>query len=579
MSSRFYTPPVGHFLRWIIYCTVVRTGRYAQLVRYATVTMIASYLASCMIHYFLNFISSSSFKRRYESLKAFLPETTPLFTMTTKRTFYGKIIERKMLEGTCASCLGVRDKELADEAVILCDGPGCIREFHLSCTDPLLTEVPEGNFYCMDCERDGTTRHLEQYFDRCADERSKFRTSREYVGYLIHRQMQLDADGDHRSDNKNSRADLAPDSKKRKIDQVDVSPVKLGPPPISELSRIAKLHIATMDDSRWKKVGKNNDGVSLGSSEPAACTITTDVFVGKTIKLYCPTDNQYHTGRIIDWRSAVGPGVEPEVAHGEFYGDGIHCSTEFLVRFKAGMNGRKKTLLQWMIFEEHSCAVSTSMVMALRDKGRGMNGWRPAQVLLRSGIELVPFRKLVSASDNFALVTFFGGAATSIYLDVRDDAVDICSKLFWEEFKQKTYASPVNRLKVNGVHSRTMTLAMNAMSIELQEQKRTIRWQSLPLKNFYHEKALTVIDEFSREIFLENDDFPTNIPITTSDGFPAPRLCPLIQRGVDKQWIAHRLSGVKGEQSLDSIPGMEVRRTRLPACVAVGLINCGHKTA
>ena len=77
----------------------------------------------------------------------------------------------------------------------------------------------------------------------------------------------------------------------------------------------------------------------------------------------------YHTGRIIDWRSALPSGIEPSIARTHFYGDSVQASTEFYVRFASGVNGRKKTLLQWMILEEHSCAVATSVVMTLSDNG------------------------------------------------------------------------------------------------------------------------------------------------------------------------------------------------------------------
>jgi len=97
--------------------------------------------------------------------------------------------------------------------------------------------------------------------------------------------------------------------------------------------------------------------------------IDRDFFIGKIIKIFCPKDNMYHTGRIIDWRSALPSGIEPSIARTHFYGDSVQASTEFYVRFASGVNGRKKTLLQWMILEEHSCAVATSVVMTLSDKG------------------------------------------------------------------------------------------------------------------------------------------------------------------------------------------------------------------
>ena len=46
----------------------------------------------------------------------------------------------------------------------------------------------------------------------------------------------------------------------------------------------------------------------------------------------------------------------------EYYGIGSLSTTEFLVRFPAGLQGRKKELLRWIMLEEHSLAVGVSLI-------------------------------------------------------------------------------------------------------------------------------------------------------------------------------------------------------------------------
>lgn len=518
----------------------------------------------------LNFLLFMSRRWTQHNMEISTKYLSDLIDMKSKRpptlSLYGKSIKRNILEGTCSGCGGKRDNSAKDEPVLLCDGIGCSREYHLGCTDPRLLEVPEGDYFCVDCGADGTTAQLEQYFDEADDDRSRFTSSKKYVESLVKKQMEIENDGD--SNPRNDIVDEDISSKKRKHDSISSpSSMKVGIPPVSEVSRTEELHNTAMDDSRWRK--NNKDSVP----SPHATTIGRDFFIGKMIKLYCTTDNQYHTGRIIDWRSALPPGMELK---NQFYGRGFIGATEFRVRFAAGMNGRKRTLLKWILFEEHSCAVSTSLVMALRDKGRGMNGWRAAQVMLRTCLELVPIRKLISNSDSSALVIFFG-VDSSIYLDLDTDAVDVHSKPFHEEFKRKTASLPMKKPK-NQVQYQLMALAMNALSIELQEQKRTLDWFSKPVNNFYHTKALTMIDEYSSELTLKDTDSDEAQELT-DEGYPVPGLCPMIQQGLDKQWLSDRLAHVSNENSLDSMTTMKVRRSRLPACVATALINCSHRSS
>jgi len=539
--------------------------------------------------------------------------------MKTKhhKTLYGKIVKKDLLDGICTGCRGEKDKDTKknkstingsksnnkgcnnEEDVILCDGHGCCREYHLSCTDPLLHEIPEGEFYCPDCDPLGTTKLLEEYFDSVAELKAEASSSREFVESLIGEHMQAERGGnpfdspDGGSSPSTISSFLLPtditttttnlirvqepsnnfqgngqgkeggSTKKRKHGKMND---EKDAPPMSEICRMAALYPAAMDDSKWRNEG----------DQPAPEEETNREFlIGKICKVYCTKDNEYHTGRIIDWRSAIEPGVDPKVAETLFYGKGSIGCTEFLVRFAAGADGRKKTLLQWLILEEHSAAISASLVMAMRDKGRGMNGWRPGQLMLRTCIELIPVRNMMSKTDQYGLVTFFD-LDMSIYLDLYAEAVSFVSETFNREFKKKLSLTPSKKPKNFHVANHLIEVFLGSADIEIQEQMRTKSWYGLHLKNLYHKRALTLPDEYSRELYFETPRVLQEKKDAEGRQMPIIKFCPTIQRGLDKQWIASRLMNVSDEKSLDAMASMKVASLSRPVSVAMALMNAQH---
>lgn len=261
------------------------------------------------------------------------------------------------LDGVCSGCLGRRDSFLKNDPILLCDGVGCNREYHLSCTTPPLNSVPEGDFFCVDCDPEGTSSRLRKYFDSSEDARCEFVSSREYVEEQIKIQLkELEMEEDESSKNASSSSSSSPDGFYGYN----------GQPIFSELDKLEELHAAAMDDSIWREESDRN-----GKARKVT-RFGPELFIGKICKIYCPNDNSYHSGRIIDWRSAITPGTDPKQLPKLFCGKGRIASSEFLVRFPAGCNGRKKTVLQWIILEEHSCAVSIDLIHACREKGRGI---------------------------------------------------------------------------------------------------------------------------------------------------------------------------------------------------------------
>ncbi len=283
-----------------------------------------------------------------------------------------------------------------------------------------------------------------------------------------------------------------------------------------------------------------------------------ELFVGKLLRLYCPINNQYHNGRVIDWRSARLVKKPHQYSHqDDFSGKYEIATSEFLIRFPAGMNGRKEDVLKWIVLEEHSCAISVSLIMGLRDKGRGINGWRPAQVVLRTTIELIPVVQRIQLEGNFALIIFFGDD-NHLYTDLDEDSVDLFSKKFEQYRIGKLNYSP--NTSSSYLHSvvEFMDLVMALVRIEIEEQRRVYEWHKLITENYAHPKCFSMRNEYGTPPLhidglkfdnsveatnkgcdsntLEDDDQSCDVRITQ------PNLCPLIQFGLDRQLIWNQIT-------------------------------------
>ena len=82
----------------------------------------------------------------------------------------------------CSVCGGNEEEDL----VLLCDGDGCTNEIHMYCLKPIVTVVPEGDWYCPVCDINGTTLHLENML-RCHEKSFQsglLKNKDEYLQYL-----------------------------------------------------------------------------------------------------------------------------------------------------------------------------------------------------------------------------------------------------------------------------------------------------------------------------------------------------------------------------------------------------------
>jgi len=71
------------------------------------------------------------------------------------------------------------------------------------------------------------------------------------------------------------------------------------------------------------------------------------------------------------------------------------CKAEFLVRFKAGQDGRKVAVHHWLILEEHALSVGIAVAWCnIGGHGSDEGKWRPGSLHLRSALEMVPMQEL-----------------------------------------------------------------------------------------------------------------------------------------------------------------------------------------
>lgn len=448
----------------------------------------------------------------------------------------------------CQICKGKTTDSVAtsnnNELVLLCDQKGCNAEYHLGClpsslvseTKPGVRTVPEGEIYCKKCAEDGATTVLEKYFDRVDYARSHYRCSRAYVVSLLANQMKanpiLSGGGDY-----------------------------LNRPPRSELWSAFELYNQTLNDKEQVEGGTNSTRKYAGAA----------FLVGKPVRLYNNLDNEYHVGRICDWRvcSAYPDfcGDEPSASDDntvsindlEYFGTGVISTCEFLVRFPTGVNGRRKDLLKWIVLEEHSLAVGIGLIQG---KPSSAKDWTPAMVLARSSLELVTVRDYLYEDENgelfaklkqepgksgpcWALVSFFGEDTFEL-LNLYTEARDLLSNC--GEYDQKSHSSG-KHLDNDGPLPRhamaSITVPLALAIAERDEQERCREWnEDFLLHDPKHPLALVCADEYSSQLRLEKAGKEGK----RKASFP-------IETGVDRMWLAQLANEtpVKSKDDLMSI--------------------------
>ena len=462
------------------------------------------------------------------------------------------------------------------EPVLLCDQMGCNTEYHLGClynaglfrtkddndekrsieedgsssVNDVNLAIPPGEIYCVECQASGATAVLAKYFDKVEDERSHFSSNRAYVTALLEKQMTENPNGNMNMDSK-----------------------QLKNMPRSEIWFSHELHRLAMSSSDSLDAGKNSGDDNVNEN-------SADFLVGKPVILYNTLDNEYHSGRIVDKRiCTVYPPCKRKgkscdvngttrIEHLQYYGVGPLSTCEFLVRFPAGLQGRKKDFLRWIMLEEHSVFIGISLIEGKISKSNNEGGsggvWKPAMILARSALELVLIRALLnedergnlfsygkneSSNDKWVLASFFGEERQSL-LRLRDEARDLLhdDRMGINGVSEITKDGKVsNDTQVEDEENYLLPSFRHPLAFvdgplallysEKVERERCIAWSRLILDKSNHPRALLLHDEYSVQAHSSAPK-QDNGDVTRSTN------CDNQLRGLDLLWLARLVEKV-----------------------------------
>lgn len=225
----------------------------------------------------------------------------------------------------CAIC-GTGEHE---ELVLVCDRAGCSNEIHMYCMRPVLTEVPEGDWFCPACEVDAENKVVCSSSSGCGwEEACQPPTAAESLNLSI------------------LQAQQTVEYFNREVGQL-------------QDNMLSYLHQSYLDFDDWK--------TGCGTAFPAIPSEFDNApsLVGMCALVYSSVDSMYHSGRIL----------------------ARHASDKeyHLVHFKSGKDNRNRSTACWLNLS-HFAVVVYGEVLWTRMQGFP---WWPSQRIYRSGNELV----------------------------------------------------------------------------------------------------------------------------------------------------------------------------------------------
>lgn len=389
--------------------------------------------------------------------------------------------------GKCASC----QDDNKDDTILLCDGKGCSREYHLSCAG--LKEIPAGDWLCVDCHITGNGYEtLVDYLEMIDEARNEFdNISSEFSSYLIKK------NGDK--------------------DSIELSEIR-------EKQELAEF--GTKQSHRSKRM---RQVMFEGQRSPRDERELR--WIGKSVLLRLPHSSTYISGRIVDHRNRHR---------------GEH---EYLVRFAAGHEERKETYHHWICLEEHCLMVGDELVWA----GKG-NNLAPAIVYVRTSLEILSNQlkyttgdpnvssshvETTTESPSTRKGTSRSLSKTRLQRPANGIMVGYIGACIGEKFvvldPEKDTVIPLDDPKLQGkkgmAFANEFANELAAAKAERQEEDAVRSWRALPQGNPYHRLALASRDHFSLPAFR---------PTTTLDDLCKDShgsLCPLIMQGIDHMHV------------------------------------------
>lgn len=530
---------------------------------------------------------------------------------------YGMRVPPPIID-VCAGCRRAQapPSHTGEEPVILlCDGPGCQSEYHLECCIPPITEVPEGEYYCVDCSKEGSATVLKQYLEQHDERRAE--GGRQFLHTLWDEDLE---------DNQENWVDEKQD-------------------PQQQENRVPQSELYRLLDLQKQLEGPN--------SLPATTDELCNLLLGKPVRLYCPLDDNYHSGRIVNWRliplhlshstspsRATGGGATtaaaatPNTTGSEgkkpattttYYTNTIQPNdelfanqVEFLVRFVPGTDEyRKVPVHHWIRLEEHSLAVGSHMVWGNFKTGKHTTipstspsttttttttnstpSWQPAIIFLRTSRELMPVLHLLQEQEGeisyhpVSLLTMprlkLQAVSPAVYVPRHPSRLWGLAKRIGASTAQPSTATtttataPEAASTVEAEAYRLLKIVDEARAFmdkqqpsfpmigenkpiyglamaEYYEQQNVIKWKKLPQRNPYGPKALTSQDEYQLgpvPLQKQKDNSNRSHLITKEEH----ELCPLVRPpGLDRGYLVEQLvkRGMIPEASKDVAANMQ----------------------
>lgn len=221
-----------------------------------------------------------------------------------------------------------------------------------------------------------------------------------------------------------------------------------------------------------ENIRRIHENISSGSSSsPEHHSISPNYLLGQPLRLYCNITRSYHCGRIIDSRiidSSFHQRLKPkskatlnsrsgcisDASIKDYISlDQSLGRTQYLVRFRAGLDGRKVALHQWLFLEEHPILVGVATVWAKAPKiisAQEFQGFEdvsskqseqserrhkcifsPAKIFVRTMIERNrPNRKDASEnSEDDVFVVFYDREDKHVHLKLTKEESDSCTEM------------------------------------------------------------------------------------------------------------------------------------------------------
>jgi len=306
---------------------------------------------------------------------------------------------------------------------------------------------------------------------------------------------------------------------------------------IGILGKIAGEYITKSVNPEEKVIRQESD-----SDEKKINILNGTYLVGQPVRLYCNVDNTYHVGRIIDWRVCDELNYLRSKVSNDLKRNGKYAKScsydkcllldqdinriQYLVRFRAGAEGRLVVVHEWLYLEEHSVMVGLRLVWVNLNKDghllckknksseyiqsnnmyeeERMPRFMPAQIFVRSSLEmssLPRFDSLVEKSKGLVppikvMTLFFGKQfrckklwlynhdSTSIVEE--DSFADNLKDGLHRSFEKKDvvdFQNPTteleSHLKELQCDDDNLVLSAALASMEIEEQRRIRRWHNL----------------------------------------------------------------------------------------------------